>query len=68
MLYKGKALCPKCGEFEWQIAEGERGMFIGGFGFITKHVATYDKKTNLVITKCPSCGKRIEIEYCFKNK
>ncbi len=68
MLYKGKAICPKCGEFEWQIAEGEKGKFVGGFDFITKNIITSDKKINLVIAKCPICGKRVEIEYDFKSK
>lgn len=66
MLYKGKANCPKCGDFEWQIAEGEKGKFIGGFDFITKHIKTYDKKKKLVIANCPKCGASIEIEYDFK--
>ena len=66
MLYKGKSNCPKCGEFEWQIASGEKEKVIVGFNFITKNVKSYDKKTKLVIANCPKCGASIETEYDFK--
>lgn len=67
MIYKGNAICPKDGEFSWTILEPEKGKVIVSRD-ITTNIKDYAIKLNLVIARCPKCGKFIEIRnYDFKS-
>ncbi len=66
MLYKGKAICRKHGEFEWQIVEIPKNKTVFGKDLISKNVKIYNKSLKLVIANCPECGCSIEItDYNF---
>ena len=61
MIYKGKAICKKHGEFEWQIVEKEKI----DKDLINKNVKDYCKDLKLIIANCPK-GCRVEInDYNF---
>lgn len=66
MLYKGKAICKRHGEFEWQIVYGEKNKFVFGKDLISKNVKSYDKSQKIIIANCPKCGCSIDItDYDF---